>query len=239
MCPACGQSVSKDTFQSHVEDEQLRLTEIGATFAKRRQAISTLINSLKVLKIAVAKKELGSWTGDLREGVLKPGLEWLEKLDPEALRLAIIETELTSIEVNTFAIIGAAKDADKGAPPEVKDLSTDLSKAEAIKSAFEAQSIAIEIAKIENLSKFINTVEKNVRKAIRKKSKQAIDDISNDIGDMWGILHPYELIEDVHLYLPDDDKAIDIALKFHGENLHSPRLTLFLERQSRADAFAP
>src|ERR1700716_1596982 len=43
---------------------------------------------------------------------------------------------------------------------------------------------------------------------------------------MWKSLHPGEPIENVRLYLPDDDKAIDIALKFHGKDQDSPRLTL-------------
>src|SRR5277367_1641829 len=47
-----------------------------------------------------------------------------------------------------------------------------------------------------------------------------------DIGAMWKVLHPGEPIENVHLYMPDEDKAIDIALRFHGKDQDSPRLTL-------------
>ena len=43
---------------------------------------------------------------------------------------------------------------------------------------------------------------------------------------MWKTLHPGEPIEDIRLYLPEDDKAIDIALKFYGKEQLSPRLTL-------------
>ena len=43
---------------------------------------------------------------------------------------------------------------------------------------------------------------------------------------MWEALHPGEPIENVRLYLPDEDKAIDIALRFHGKDQDSPRLTL-------------
>ena len=43
---------------------------------------------------------------------------------------------------------------------------------------------------------------------------------------MWKALHPGEPIEDVRLYLPEGDKAIDIALRFHGKDQDSPRLTL-------------
>lgn len=43
---------------------------------------------------------------------------------------------------------------------------------------------------------------------------------------MWSVLHPNEKIENVSLYLPKDDKAIDIKLKFYGIEQDSPRLTL-------------
>jgi hypothetical protein len=44
---------------------------------------------------------------------------------------------------------------------------------------------------------------------------------------MWAVLHPGEPIEDVRLQVPEDtDKAIDLALRFYGKELESPRLTL-------------
>jgi hypothetical protein len=49
---------------------------------------------------------------------------------------------------------------------------------------------------------------------------------SDDIADMWKALHPGQPIENVQLCLPNEDKAIDIALRFHGKDQVSPRLTL-------------
>jgi wobble nucleotide-excising tRNase len=56
--------------------------------------------------------------------------------------------------------------------------------------------------------------------------RNSCNDISEDISRMWKILHPGQPIDDVRIYLPEDDKAIDIALKFHGKEQDSPRLTL-------------
>ena len=62
---------------------------------------------------------------------------------------------------------------------------------------------------------------------IRRRSESVIDTISADIESMWATLHPGEKIDGVRLVLPPDaDKAIDVALKFHGLEQESPRLTL-------------
>jgi hypothetical protein len=44
---------------------------------------------------------------------------------------------------------------------------------------------------------------------------------SDDIADMWKALHPGQPIENVQLCLPNEDKAIDIALRFHGKDQDS------------------
>jgi hypothetical protein len=94
------------------------------------------------------------------------------------------------------------------------------------KSVFESQTLAAEIARIESLIAFINSLETGIRIEIRERSEAVITEISADISDMWKALHPGEPIENVRLYLPDEDKAIDIALRFHGKDQDSPRLTL-------------
>ncbi len=108
----------------------------------------------------------------------------------------------------------------------IRDLSKDKSVVDAANAVFEARGLVAEIARIEGLTAFINSVESEVRKEIRERSESVIKDISQDIEQMWKVLHPGEPIEDVRLHLPEEDKAIDIALKFHGKEQDSPRLTL-------------
>lgn len=224
-CPACGQSIAKDDFKSHVKAEQDRLKEIDAVFKTRRAAISALIDVLKTLKTTAAKKELAGWCDALKTGPLKHNIAWLGEFDAESLRPSATEAELTAIEQHCPPIIQAADQTGQDAPPEVKELADDKTLTEAAKAALEARPLVAEIAKIDNLVAFSAT-EDRVRKEIRDKSEAAITDISGDIGAMWKILHPDEPIENVRLYLPDDDKAIDIALKFYGMDQDSPRLTL-------------
>ena len=89
------------------------------------------------------------------------------------------------------------------------------------------RKLAAEIRRIEDLVRFIAAVEKGARAEIRERLEAVIAEISAvDIREMWKALHPGEPIDDVRLYLPDEDKAIDIALRFHGKEQDSPRLTL-------------
>ena len=225
-CPACGQDIGTDDFKAHVKAEQDRLKEIDAVFKARRSSLGTLAAVLATLQTTIAKEELKDWAAALKVGPLKNHVVWLEELDAEALRQSADESDLGAIEQHCPPLIAEADRAGQNAPPEVKALSDDKSLTEAAKAALEAKPLTDEIEKTERLIAFISSTEDNVRREIRAKSKAAITDISGDIGDMWKVLHPGEPIDNVHLYLPDGDKAIDIALKFYGKDQDSPRLTL-------------
>lgn len=225
-CPACGRSILVGQFKAHVKAEQERLQEIIAIFEERRITISTLIDVIKALKTALAKVETKVWRDELKKGPLKANVEWIEQCDADGLRQSLSEDNLKAIEDNCLPVIQRADEASKDAPPDIKDLARDKTLVEAAKAVFEAKELSEEISKIEGLIAFINSVEAGVREEIRERSESVIKDISGDIGAMWKTLHPGEPIEDVRLYLPEDDKAIDIALRFHGKDQDSPRLTL-------------
>jgi energy-coupling factor transporter ATP-binding protein EcfA2 len=225
-CPACGQLVAVERFKKHVRAEHERLEEILTIFRQRRSAIGAVIDVLKMLKSTLSKNELSTWCEGVLLRVLERHVEWITQYDAEGLRQSLNEGDLRAIEDRCAPIIVAADRASQNAPPEIQDLSRDRVLVEAAKGVFEARPMAEEIAKIDGLVAFIQAVEAGIRHEIRERSEAVIKEISTDIGDMWKALHPGEPIEDVRLYLPEDDKAIDIALKFHGKNQDSPRLTL-------------
>lgn len=225
-CPACGQSIPAGQFKAHVKAEQERLQEIIAIFEQRKAAINTLIDVLKTIKTTLAKAEIKAWRDELKEGPFKGNVEWIEQCNTDGFRQTLSEDNLKAIEDNCLPVIKAADEASQDAPPDIKDLAKEKTLVEAAKAVFEAKELAEEILKIEELIAFINSVEAGVREEIRERSKAVINEISGDIGTMWKTLHPGEPIENVRLYLPEDDKAIDIALKFHGKDQDSPRLTL-------------
>ncbi|MGA8616734.1 MAG: AAA family ATPase [Xanthobacteraceae bacterium] len=225
-CPACGKPVAASEFKAHIKAEQQRLGNIIAVFEERRNAVSALIDRLKALKAALGKGELADWCATTKELALKADLEWIEGCDPESYRRSLHEDDLVAIVTHCPPVVTAAAEASRAAPPDIAELSTDKATIDAAKSVFEAQVLAAEIARVEGLIAFINAVEAGIRSEIRERSEEVIGEISEDIGDMWKALHPGEPIENVRLYLPDEDKAIDIALRFHGKDQDSPRLTL-------------
>jgi hypothetical protein len=188
--------------------------------------VSTLIDCLKALKTALSKSELAEWRAEADETALKVDLEWIEACNPESYRQALREDDLAAIEMHGRAVVAAAARASRNAPPDIAELSRDKTTIEAARSVFEAQALAAEIARVESLIAFINAAEAGMRSEIRDRSEEVISEISADIGSMWKALHPGEPIENVRLFLPDEDKAIDIALRFHGKDQDSPRLTL-------------
>ncbi|HML92943.1 AAA family ATPase [Methyloceanibacter sp.] len=223
-CPACGQTLPLSQFKDHLTTERERLREISEVYDARKAAIGLVVDVLKALKRTLAGSALKSWREKL-EGEVEAAVEWVTNCDPETYRQALNEEDAKLIERHGGEVIAAADKDSQSAPPEMKDLSKAKTTVEAAKAVFEAESLALEIARIEKLISFVNKLEAETRSEIRERTTGVIGEISQDIRDMWDILHPGEPIGDIHLYVPDD-KAIDVALKFHGKEQESPRLTL-------------
>ena len=226
-CPACGRLIPVDVFQAHVKNEKERLQEIINAFNTWKAAIGTLCNSLNSLHSNLAKADVKTWRDELAKGALGDNFSHLDGLDTEELRAHCGEEDLKLIEDKLLPLIDAAELASKGAAPDVQQLLDNKRMVEVGRDVIVAKQQVAAVERAESLVSFINALEKSIREEIRLRSEAVIDEISEDIQEMWAILHPDEAIEDVRLYLPDDmAKAIDISLKFHGVEQDSPRLTL-------------
>ena len=226
-CPACGQMIPVETFRAHVKTEQERLQALIDTFNARKISIGTLCDNVKSLKSSLSKVDVKSWKEELSKGPLADNLTYLDHANTEALRTACGEKDLKEIEDKLVPLLNTAAVDSKDAPVEVQKLSTDKEIVSVGKEIITTIDLAASAARAEVLISFINSLEQGIREEIRLRSKAVIGEISQDLGDMWAILHPDEPIEDVSLYLPQNtDKAIDIGLKFFGVKQDSPRLTL-------------
>lgn len=226
-CPACGRSIEIEAFRTHIDAEKKRLQEIIATFNARKTAIREMCDTIKSLKASLGKTDIKPWRDELAKGALAGNFTYLNELKVESILTSCVEEDLKNIEVNLFPLIDAAMETSEDAPPDVQQLATDKNAIEVGKAVVEHMDKADAAACAEILISFICTLEQGVREEIRLQSQKVIGEISTDIRDMWEILHPGEAIENIHLYVPDDtNKAIDIALKFHGVEQDSPRLTL-------------
>lgn len=226
-CPACGRSIQVHEFSEHVKVELERLRDIRGAFNRRNAAMGSLSDSVKSMKLNVLKPETKSWRNEHTKGTLAECFDYLDGLNAEGLRSVCGEIDLERIESMLLPIVDIAASTSVDAPPDVQQLLDDKNVVDVAKAVFQANDEAARVVRAESLLSLINTLEEITRDQIRLRSNAVIVEISEDIKQMWSILHPGEAIENVQLYLPDDsDKSIDISLKFHGKELHSPRLTL-------------
>ncbi|NQU04804.1 MAG: AAA family ATPase [Calditrichaeota bacterium] len=226
-CPACGQQISADSFQSHIESEQERLQGIITIYDKRKTAIGALCDCLTSLRSNLSKSEVKTWRDELIKDKYESHFTYLDELDIEDLRTSIDHPVITAIETNLIPIVEESGFSSRKAPTEVTQLSIDSKYVSTASDLFGAEETKKYISNISTLISYIESLENGIREEIKVRSQNVIDEISDDIERMWTILHPDEAIVDIHLYLPkDSDKAIDIGLKFYGKEQDSPRLTL-------------
>jgi energy-coupling factor transporter ATP-binding protein EcfA2 len=225
-CPACGKNIAAAEFKAHVGAEQDRLRVITSAFDDRGRALGEMVDGLKAIKAALAKPELGDLRASIEATAARSDLQWIESCDPESYRRSASDANLTEVERHAQAIIASADAASHNAPPDIAELSRDQIITDGAKLVLEAMPIASEISRVEGLLAFVNALEGRIRVEIRERSESVIGEISADIAALWTSLHPHEPIENVGLSLPEEDKAIDVALRFYGKDQDSPRLTL-------------
>jgi energy-coupling factor transporter ATP-binding protein EcfA2 len=226
-CPACGQNVAVEAFQAHVQAEQLRLRSIIDRFNTRRAALSMLADAVKATKATLEGAELATWRENESQAAVRRALATIGTLDLERVRTSCSQETLSVIAEKGDTIASRVSAATSVVPPDVQVLSADKKKVDSAKTVFRSGELKSREDAIDKLTRFICELEMQVREEIKNRSSTVIRDVSIDVQQMWGILHPGERIEDVRLYVPSgSDKAIDIALRFYGINQDSPRLTL-------------
>lgn len=226
-CPACGHFIPINNFQAHVKSEKERLQDIIFVLNARKTAIESLCDTIKSLKNNTNKHEVKLWREKISKGGLSDNLSFLEGINIDQFRVTCGEEGLIVLEEKLQPIIDDATEASKDAPPDVQQLLVDKQIVDISKAIFESKEQVNEINRIETLLLYLNSLEQRIRDGIRENAQTEIDKISGDIQSMWKILHPCTAIEEVRLYFPEDeDKGIDIGMKFYGVEQPSPRLTL-------------
>jgi energy-coupling factor transporter ATP-binding protein EcfA2 len=221
-CPACGQMVRADTFREHVKAEEFRLREVAQIFAERRAGINRFCDLFVSLQRILKSPELNSW----RDGLNPESLADLEVVNVDDLRQSWRQENLAGLIAKITPVAEAAKDAELNAPADSQKLAADERTAVLSLEVVQSDVLQAEVNAAEALLTLIMGTGRSIRDQIKKRAQAVIGAISADIQKFWAILHPEVTIEDVCLYLPEADKAIDIHLKFYGKEQDSPRLTL-------------
>lgn len=225
-CPACGREIQAAEFQAHVRAEAKRLRKALDAFDKRKTAFGKLADALTVVKQSLAAPELVSWLEDSAQEDVRTHIETLVTFDLQRLRSGPTPQELATLVEAIGPVARRLKVLAEKTPRSAEELFKDLKVVEAAASHPRIRELRAKVKGIKGLLHFLGEVEAQTRTEIKERTKAVIAEISKDMQAMWAQLHPNEPIDDVRLYQPADEKAIDIALRFHGKEQPSPRLTL-------------
>ena len=225
-CPACGREIPNEQFNEHVNNELTKLKKAQLAIFELRTTIANLCTHLSTLKGSIEKIDLKDWKEESEKKGYAQNLKHLSEIDSESIRNKCDEDALKNIEDYLFPLINLAIGDTKNPPKEAVQLNEDQKKVKITKKIICGRVLLNEVNQAETLILFLNTVEREVRGEIRTQSEKVIKEISKDIQTTWGFLHPEARISDVSLYLPENNKAIDIKLKFHGVDQDSPKITL-------------
>ncbi|KAA0680353.1 ATP-binding protein [Roseomonas genomospecies 6] len=217
-CPACGREIDAGEFKEHVSLEATRLEGALKAFESRRLAFGRLASALVTAIGALSRKEVAIWRLAPEQAPVSKNLEALSSFDAERLREGVATPELERLRENLHPLAAHLEQSVKAVPPSVEQVVTDQRMVNAAASHATRRACASKITVVEGLLAFLGQVEAEVRSEIRQRTEVLIDSISTDLRRMWLILHPDEAVDEVRLYQPDGNKAIDIALRFHGKN---------------------
>ena len=101
-------------------------------------------------------------------------------------------------------VVNHIKKAVDAVPPTNKKLLDDKTVVEASSNVSVINDLEKETIRINRLIKALDSSESAIRDSIRLRTDIIIKAISTDIQALWAKLHPKEPIEDVKLYLPED-----------------------------------
>ena len=226
-CPACGQSISQDTFTRHIQDELEELKKARSVQQAARKAREALARSLRQLGKMVEEKEIAEWLEEPPNSELAHAVNELSKIDVTRSETGWSPEEMAIFREAMPLITSRVEEALRVSPPSAKQMVDDLEKAEACALIPKIIALEEETAHLTRLIRSLSASEMGVRKILRLRTKGILERISGEIQHLWSELHPKEPIEGIQPYIPRDaDKAIDIRLKFHGVDQPSPRLAL-------------
>lgn len=224
-CPACGREISADDFIAHVAAESTRLETALEAFEERRLASNVLADGLSTTWAALG--QLADWLAEPAQEGISGSATSLLSVDLDRLRKGLTPPEIEELRQHVLNVAAHVEDASKAVPLSVADLVKDQKCMAAAASDRAIRSHTATIKSFDELLGFLGETETQVRNEIKAQTESVITDISTDMQRMWSVLHAGEPIDEVHLYQTEDaEKAIDIALRFHGKDQPSPRLTL-------------
>ena len=225
VCPSCGTEFPRSELVEHVDSELGTLVAAKGKLEEYRHHVGELVRVARSIVAECQSAEI---------------VRWSEQADDSSVEAAIAAAgafEVPGREIDAEAIksirdalgpaVVAAAASSSFLPPPAAELARAKERLSAATNLLEAEEQVSQARVGGRIADQVEAMEAGIREEIKRRSKGIVAEISKDIQRMWAILHPGEPIEDVRLHIPTESaKAIDIALKFYGKELTSPRLTL-------------
>jgi energy-coupling factor transporter ATP-binding protein EcfA2 len=227
LCPACGRGIRKEDFERHVNTELKKLQQLCSARDQTIKARQNLKESVSRVLAYTNDHYFKDWLAQEPQKKLKESLISLTEINLEKLQERFTsETQVTLSSIipviNEAVKVGIEKE-----PPSNKKLLEDIDVIKAINNLPEIRKLEKHITVTTQILEALENSTLKIRETIKEKTEGMISQISKDIQYLWSKLHPNEPIEDVKLYIPEDeDKSIDVGLKFYGVDQPSPRFTL-------------
>ena len=227
-CPVCGEQISKDELREHVRNELESLTELRKMSHKTRLKKREILQSYNQYRDDIqSDDEFQEWLKDPENTELQNLIITIREREIPNENEAWNIVDLVSIEDTISNISTILKPLLEAEPPSVKELQTDLEYFVTVPKIEKYKILKEKIEKLDKLMKSLNHTQKNIREKIVEITTSTLDEISEEVRRIWLILHEDEPIEEIKLMKSKaTDTGIDITLKFYGNELPSPGLTL-------------
>jgi DNA repair exonuclease SbcCD ATPase subunit len=226
-CPACGRKIVGSEFKLHVDTqlEQLKLVrqlKVSLTTAKQ-QLILALTSFITQSK---NEKAFNEWLSSPENQQLMVSLNKLDEFTVGQATDRWSSEKITSLQNTITEVMPKLERELQHQPPTTNTIVDDLKFFQTCLKVKRFKSLEEAISKVQILSKAIDDTYFAIRQKIASITSQILTEISTDIARIWGLLHPGQPIEGVHLSRSEKDKAIEVCLKFYGNPQSDPRLTL-------------
>ncbi len=185
-----------------------------------------MCEELSRLRSIAANEDLTPWREALPTAS-KEGVDYLLELSVSELRRACRAGDLFELNAKVAPLVAKAAEDAATLPPNVHTLIEEQNQARVLLDSLNATVQRAAIDRADALISLIKRLETGVREEIATRAREIFRSISADIQRYWKFLQPNDKITDVRLVVPgDNEKAVEVALRFHGREQDSPRLTL-------------
>lgn len=225
-CPACGKEVDADEFRVHVANERDRLSATQKMYDEHRAAVGEVCEEVARLRTVFGREDLAGWRASLSADLAEHAA-YLAALAPADLRNRCGSEDIAELQARVLPVVARAAEDAKASPPQVQTLVNHQAEGRTLQESLKAGALRAGLNRANALIRLVKELEAAVREEIAERARTTFENISGDVQRYWKVLQPNDVITDVRLVVPEDnDKAVEVALRFHEKAQDSPRLTL-------------